>query len=100
MADPVSLESSSTRLKDIFPEIASKTGIPEKHVAAICRQLLLQIQDTIEKGKILRSKNLVFKSVAKKNDQAQESQNKKPQVTVGRVIVKAKTEGKNSDQND
>ena len=97
MVDKINSESSATRLKDIFPEIAAKTGVPEKHVAAICRQLLSQIQDTIEKGNILRSKNLIFKSAAKKNDQAQGGQDLKPQSIVGRVIIKPLAEAKNSE---
>ena len=100
MADKINSDSSATRLKDIFPEIAAKTGVPEKHVAAICRQLLSQIQDTIEKGNVLRSKHLIFRSAVKKNDQQQGDQDVKSQFKVGRVIIKPVTEGKDSKDSD
>lgn len=76
------------QLKDLFPEIAAKTGITEKQVALVSRCLMKCIQTAIESDQVLRSKQLIIrKSIQSKKNQDTESGK-----LIGRIIVKSSTE--------
>ena len=48
MAEVDGSSKITSHLKDIVPEIAAQTGLPERHVSKVCRLLLSRIQKSVE----------------------------------------------------
>ena len=88
MADVDGSSKSTSQLKDIFPEIAAQTGLPERDVSKVCRVLLSRIQKAVENDEVLKSKHLTFKSSTRKAQPANEKREAKPETKVGRIIIK------------
>ena len=88
MADVDGSSKITSQLKDIFPEIAAQTGLPERHVSKVCRLLLSRIQKAVENDEVLKSKHLTFKSSTRKAQPANEKREAKPETKVGRIIIK------------
>jgi hypothetical protein len=88
MADVDGARKITSQLKDIFPEIAAQAGLPERHVAKVCRLLLIRIQKAVENDEVLKSKHLTFKSSTRKAKPANEKRKAMPETKVGRIIIK------------
>lgn len=88
MADNDGSSKITSQIKDIFPEIAAQTGLPERHVSKVCRLLLSRIQKVVENDEVLKSKHLIFKSSTRKAQPANEKREAKPETKVGRIIIK------------
>lgn len=88
MADNDGSSKITSQFKDIFPEIAVQAGLPERHVAKVCRLLLNRIQKAVENDEVLKSKHLMFKSSTRKAQPANEKRKAMPETKVGRIIIK------------
>ena len=97
MAEVDGSSKITSHLKDIVPEIAAQTGLPERHVSKVCRLLLSRIQKSVENDEVLKSKYLTFKSSIKKAKPANEKREAKPETRVGRIIIKPDEAKKDQD---